>query len=53
MSEMPNFRLAPPPAHPIIPWDRVADWVARQDRPFPPYHRLCLRIWLWAFRRSL
>ncbi len=34
-------------------WGQLADWIARQDRPIPIYHKLCTRVWLWAFRQSL
>jgi len=34
-------------------WGRLADWIARQDRPIPFYHRCCLLVWLWAFRHAV
>lgn len=34
-------------------WGQLADWIARQDRPIPVYHSVCLHAWLWAFRRSV
>lgn len=34
-------------------WGELADWIARQDRALPIYHKLCMRLWLWAFRHSV